>query len=124
MKPRKPKANEPSLRDRLSEKFDADLLADYELEGRKAIAEARAKAPEKYLDTVSRRIAAVEPKTGGYEDCKTKEDLGRALLKSVGATDDEITEDMITEALKLNDECVDQLLAIKAAAAAAEDVIQ
>jgi len=68
----------------LSEKFDADLLADYESNGSKAIAEARAKAPEKYLDTVSRRIAAVEPKTDGFEGCKTKEDLGRALLKSVG----------------------------------------
>src|SRR5215468_5989555 len=107
MKPKKQKPAKPSLRDQLSEKFDADLLADYESNGSKAIAEARAKAPEKYLDTVSRRIAAVEPKTDGFEGCKTKEDLGRALLKSVGFDDPD--DDSIQQAIELNNKLIDDL---------------
>jgi len=61
-------------------------------------------------------IASTEPKADGFDSCRTKEDLGRALLKSVGANEYEITGDMIAEALKCNEAFIDQLQAIRAAA--------
>src|SRR5262249_16467164 len=87
MKSRKLKANEQGGGDKLAAKFDADLLADYETNGPEAIREARLKSPEKYLETVNRRIAAVEPKADDYENCNSHKDIARKMLQSVGFQD-------------------------------------
>ena len=58
----------------------------------------------------------VEPKPEGFEGCRTPRDLDIALLKSVNIDEYEITEDMIKEALKCNDDFINQLQAIRAAA--------
>src|SRR5262245_5958180 len=109
MKPRKPKPSEPSVRDKLSAKFDADLLADYEVHGSKAIEQAREKSPEKYLETVGRRIAAVEPTSDGFESCKSMEEIGIKLLESVGFPRDIQTPSMIQAAIEANDAFIAKL---------------
>src|SRR5262245_38776385 len=113
---KKPKANEPSLRDKLSAKFDADLLADYEAHGREAIAKVREKYPENWVDAVGRRISANEPKADGYGSCQSLREIGIKLLKEVGCDEFEMTEDMIEAAMAANEAFIERLKQIKAEA--------
>jgi hypothetical protein len=118
---KKPKPNEPSVRDKLSAKFDADLLADYEAHGREAIAATREKYPEKWVDVVHRRIGATELKDDGYENCQSWEDIARKNLKSVGVIDEIITPHVLERAIAANDRFVAEMQQIRAEA---EGVIQ
>jgi len=116
MKPKKPKASEPSTRDKLSAAFLKAFQSDFENFGIGAIEKLREENPAKYAEIASRLIAMVEPPLEGFEGCRTPRDLGIALLKSVNINEFEMTEDMIAEALKCNDAFIDQLQAIRAAA--------
>jgi len=110
---KKPKAaNEPSTRDKLSAKFDADLLADYEAHGREAIAAAREKSPEKWLDAVGRRISAIEPRPDGYESCQDMREIAIKHLQSIGFSDPD--ERSIQAAIEANDIFVNTLQQIRA----------
>lgn len=114
MKPRKPKPNEPSIREKLSAKFDADLLADYLAHGPEAIAEARQKSPEKWLDTVNRRVGTTEPRRDGFASAQNMQDIGRKLLQSIGFTEpDDIS---IQRAIQANNAFMARLEAIYHAA--------
>ena len=116
MKPKKPKASEPSVRDKLSAAFLKAFQSDFESFGIEAIEKLREENPAKYAEIASRLIAVVEPPLEGFEGCRTPRDLGIALLKSVGANEFEMSEDMITEAIKCNDQFINALQAIRAAA--------
>jgi len=116
MKLKKPKPTEPSVRDKLSAAFLKAFQNDFEINGIEAIEKLRKENPAKYAEIASRLIAVVEPPVEGFEGCRTPRDLGIALLKSVHINEYEITEEMIAEALKRNDEFIDQLQAIRAAA--------
>jgi len=96
MKPKKPKASEPSVRDKLSAAFLKAFQSDFESFGIEAIEKLREENPAKYAEIASRLIAVVEPPLEGFEGCRTPRDLGIALLKSVGANEFEMSEDMIT----------------------------
>jgi len=116
MKLKKPKASEPSTRDKLSAAFLKAFQSDFDSFGIKAIEKLREENPAKYAEIASRLIAMVEPPLEGFEGCRTPRDLGIALLKSVGANDFELTEEAIEEAIKCNDNFIDALQAIRAAA--------
>jgi hypothetical protein len=109
MKPKKPKPNQPSARDKLAAKFDADLLADYELHGPEAIAAAREKSPEKYLETVNRRSTEAKADSA-IKDVRT---IVIDLLKDAGMTEDMMSENDITDATKARETLINVLLAIK-----------
>jgi hypothetical protein len=111
---------ELSARDKLSAKFDADLLADYEANGPQAIAAARVKAPDKYLDTVNRRIAAVEPNSEAVQDAKNMHDLAFRILKKFGCNEFNISEDMLEDVIAENNRHLDAVQAIPARAEAKE----
>jgi len=116
MKPKKPKASEPSVRDKLSASFLKAFQSDFENFGIEAIEKLREENPAKYAEIASRLIAMVEPPVEGFEGCRSPRDLGIALLKSVNINEFEMTEDMIAQALKCNDDFIDRLQAIRAAA--------
>ena len=116
MKAKKPKPTEPSALDKLSASFVKAFQNDFESFGIGAIEKLRQENPAKYAEIASRLIAEVEPRPEGFEGYRSPRDLGIALLKSVHVNEYEITEDMIAEALKCNDDFINALQAIRAAA--------
>jgi hypothetical protein len=110
MKPRKAKASEPSLRDRLSANFLAAFQADFAANGVAAIEALRQKSPEKYSEIAARLIAATEPPSSDdFGKAQSMQDIGRGLLKQVGLHEDAITEQMIEQAIAANDALVARL---------------
>ena len=110
MKPRKPKPTEPSTRDKLSASFLKAFQNDFETYGGETIEKLREESPSKYAEIAAKLIAAIEPRGEGFDSCRTKEDLGRALLESVGFNDPD--DDSIQQAIQLNDKFIDDLQAI------------
>jgi len=110
MKSRKPKAGEPSLRDKLSTAFVTALEADFDANGVTAIQELRTKSPEKYCEIAARLIAATEPRGDVGYDCQTQQDIGRKLLQSVGFADPD--EASIEDAVRANDDFIERLKSI------------
>src|SRR5262249_29713493 len=94
---RKPKAAEPSLRDKLSEAFLKAFEGAFELNGVDVIKQLRLKSPEKYAEIASRLIAATEPHADDFTSANNPHELGFKLLKSVGASDFDIDQGMIEE---------------------------
>src|SRR5262249_25887855 len=114
---RKPKAAEPSLRDKLSEAFLKAFEGDFEVNGVEVIKQLRLKSPEKYAEIASRLIAATEPpKADDFASAKNPHELGFRLLKSVGAGDFDIDEHMIEAALAAQDIFIAALQDIRAKA--------
>ena len=114
----KPKKLQPTLRQQLSEPL-RDFVNDFKMHGKSVLEKVRQNNPEKYLELSTKLlplVAALDLGADDFADCRTPRDLGIALLKSVKIDEFEITEDMITEALKGNDVLIDKLLAIKSAA--------
>ena len=111
MKLKKPKASEPSARDKLSAAFLKAFEADFENYGIEAIEKLREESPAKYAEIAARLITATEPKS---EEPKDVRSLAIRELKDVGAF--EVTEDMIEQVIKAGEEHLDKVLAIKAAA--------
>src|SRR5215475_14306365 len=100
---KKPKANEPSLRDKLSAAYLEAFEADFAANGVSVIEQLRNKSPEKYAEICSRLIAAAEPPRGdGAADANSLPELGARLLRSVGMAEDAISESAIEEALAAN----------------------
>jgi hypothetical protein len=114
MKPRKTKATEPSLRDKLSAAFLEAFQADFEENGKAVIEALRNKSPDKYTEIAARLIAATEPQSQptGFASCDSMEDIGVRLLESVGAPRDTITEAMVQAAINANDAFLERLAQI------------
>jgi hypothetical protein len=107
------KANEPSLRDKLSQNFMKAFESDFETHGVKVIEQLRLKSPEKYAEIAAKLIAAIEPKADGFEQCNDMESIGRRLLKQVGVDEHEATVEMVQEALSAQDVFIARLNQIR-----------
>ena len=120
MKARKSKTAEPSLRDKLSENFLRAFEADFSVNGADVIVRLREKFPERYAELAAKLIAATEPPAGRdvWSECKSTEDIGRELLRQVGAEEFAITPEMIEQALEANEKLIETLTAIAASHAA------
>src|SRR5215468_463447 len=116
MKPKKLKGTEPSAKDKLSADFTKRLEAKWREQGDNVLDAAFKESPTKIAEMIARLVSSTEPRSEGFEGCKTPRDLGIALLKSVHINEYEMTEDMIAQALKCNDDFIDRLQAIRAAA--------
>jgi hypothetical protein len=113
MKPRKTKATEPSLRDKLSQAFHAAFQADFAANGVAAIEALRQKSPEKYSEIAARLIAAIEPQPDGFNSANSMPEIGKRLLMSVGADEFSLTEDQIQAAVEANDDFIARLEQIR-----------
>ena len=118
MRTKKPKAAEPSARDKLSASFLKAFQNDFEMYGTETIEKLREKSPEKYAEIAAKLIAAIEPKADGFEQCRNKQDIGRKLLESIGFRDPD--DRSIEEALEANDRFITALQQIHACAQASE----
>jgi len=113
----KQKANEPSVRDKLSASFLKAFQNDFETYGVEAIEKLREESPSKYAEIASRLIAASEPKPeDGFESCRSLPEIAVKLLKSVGCDEFLVTDEMIEDALAANDAFIARLQEIRAAA--------
>src|SRR5262245_47032569 len=104
-----------SLVDELNEPL-RDFVADFKEHGSDALHKVREKSPEKYLELASKLlplVAALNPAANEVSQAKSKQDIGLALLKSVGVDEFIITEEMVQDAIAANDTFVDQLEAIR-----------
>src|SRR5262245_34402966 len=111
MKARKPKANEPSLRDRLSAKFIKDFEADFQEHGTDVIQQLREKHPDKYAVIATQLIASADPLGSVFSEAKSMRDIGLGLLAQVGCNNP--TEEQIQSAIQANDELVARLESIR-----------
>jgi hypothetical protein len=109
MKPKKPKGNEPSLRDKLSQNFLKAFESDFEANGVEAIEKLRMENPAKSAEIASRLIAATEPKAEGFKACENMHEIGFKLLQQAGISEFDITEAMIQDAIAANDAFIARL---------------
>jgi hypothetical protein len=109
MKPKKPKGNEPSLRDKLSQNFLKAFESDFATNGVEVIRQLRLKSPEKYADIASRLIAATEPQAEGFKACQNMHEIAFKLLQNAGVNEFDITEAMIEDAIAANDAFIAKL---------------
>jgi hypothetical protein len=121
MKPSKPKASEPSLRDKLSKNFLEALEADFREYGKDVIEQMRTKDPTRYAELAGKMIMTTEPREPSLENARNMHDVAVALLKSVGFVDPD--DDAIEQAIKANDAFINRLQAIHQCAMASETEI-
>ena len=113
MKPRKPKSGEPSLREKLSQKFLEALEADFQLHGLTVLEKMRESSPERYAELAAKMIMSAEPpeQKDGFASDNSMEAIGRRLLKSVGLIEPDNTA--IEAAIAANNRFIEQLEAIR-----------
>src|SRR5262245_41073166 len=113
MKPRKPKASEPSLRDKLSAQFMKDFEEDFAANGKAVIEQLRQRSPEKYADIAARLIAQTEPPNpNDLSQAKSLAEVARMLLQGVGLRDP--SDQQIEQAMAANSRLMCELEQIAA----------
>src|SRR5262245_21615299 len=119
---KKLKADEPSLRDKLSQSYLEAFQADFAANGVSLIEQLRNKSPDKYAEIAARLIAATEPRPNpdGIANANSLPELGMRLLRSVGMAEDAISESAIEEALAANSRFITALEEIAARSASRE----
>ena len=113
MKPRKPKP-EPSLLDQLHGPLK-DFVSDFKNNAAEALKTVRERDPSKYLELSTKLlplVAALNPASNDFAKCQSFEDIGRTLLKSVGADEFNLTTDQIEAAIAANNKFIEQLAGI------------
>ena len=102
---KKLKGNEPSLVDELSKPLRG-FVEDFKEHGNDALRTVRERNPEKYLELSTKLlplVAALNPASNDITESRSHEDLGRALLRSVGVSDDDMDADAIAAAIEVRD---------------------
>src|SRR5262245_23631344 len=113
MKPKKSKATEPSLRDKLSANFMKAFEADFAANGVDVIEKLRERSPEKYAELAAKLIAQSEPPDpNDVNNAKTSEDLMRHALGKMGIANP--TEQQLEMAVAANSRFMSELEMIAA----------
>src|SRR5262245_17348764 len=117
MKPKKSKAAEPSLRDKLSANFMKAFEADFADNGVTVIEQLRQRSPEKYAELAAKLIAQSEPPDpNDVNNAKTSEDLMRHALARMGVANP--SETQVQMAVAANSRFMTELEQIAAVAIA------
>src|SRR5262249_26510458 len=98
MRLKKPKAVEPSAKDKLSADFTERLEKKWREQGDAVLEAAFKESPTKIAEMIARLVSTTEAKEGGYGACRDMHEVGIKLLKSIGFNDPD--EASIQEALK------------------------
>src|SRR5262245_41324953 len=124
MKPKKPKASEPSLRTKLSKSFHETLEQDFRLYGKNVIEQMRQSDPTRYAELAGKLIMATEPPAEGidFKNAQSMHEIGTKLLQSFGVP--EPADIFVEQAIAANDQFVLTLKNIAACAQADEGQIQ
>src|ERR1700746_2457731 len=97
MKPKKLKANEPSLLDQLNGPL-RDFVADIRAHGVSTFQRLREENPSKYIELSTKLITlivTIKPAPDDFQNAQSLQDIGRALLKSVGLHEDWMTDSVV-----------------------------
>src|SRR5262249_27662863 len=115
MKPKKPQAGEPSLRNKLSQAFLEALEADFREYGNGVIETMRQKDPTRYAELAGKFILTAEQSPAGldFKSAKSMQDIGKKLMQSVGMDERTITAEMVQAAIDANNEFIAQLEGIR-----------
>src|SRR5262249_4510746 len=115
MKPKKPKASEPSLRDKLSQAFLEALEADFREYGKSVIETMRQKDPTRYAELAGKLILTAEQPPAGidFKSARSMEEIGKKLMQSVGMDERIISPEMVQAAIEANNAFIAQLEAIR-----------
>jgi hypothetical protein len=110
---RKPKSGEPSLRERLSQKFLEALQEDFELYGKTVLEKMRESHPERYAELAAKMIMTAEPQQNptGIGGANSMHDVGARLLQSIGMVEPD--DAAIAAAIEANDAFLAALEAIR-----------
>ena len=94
------KSSEPSLRDKLTEKFIEALEADWQQHGTEIIQRLREKHPERYADIVARLTTPIEPPPvpASFHAGMSQSDIALRMLRDLGVPDGGATPSMIEAA--------------------------
>jgi len=111
---KKPKPTEPSAKDKLSADFTKRLEAKWREQGDNVLDAAFKESPTKIAEMIARLVSSTEPHPEGLESAKNMHDVAVALLKRVGFNDPD--PDSIERAIEANDNFINELQAIRAAA--------
>jgi hypothetical protein len=117
MKPRKPKP-EVSLLDQLSAPLRS-FVTDFKAHGATTLEDLRQRNPEKYIEQSIKLIgliATLKPEPSGFHSTRSMQDIGRELLKSVGCSEDAMSDGAVEEVIAANDIFIAKLEAIRARA--------
>jgi hypothetical protein len=114
MAPKSKTTIEPSLRAKLSQAFLEALQLDFAEYGKGVIEDMRQKDPTRYAELAGRLIMTFEqPAEGSWDDCKSMQDIGRKLLKSVGCDESAMSDGVVEQAIAANDAFIAKLEAIR-----------
>jgi hypothetical protein len=107
------KSAEPSLRDKLSQKFLEALEADFAMYGAEVLTKMRETDPTRYAELAGKLIMSAEPPGPDvdFNKARSMHDMGRLLLKSVGL--DDPSDEEVTCAIAANDAFVQRLEEIR-----------
>ena len=104
---------EPSAKDKLSADFTKRLEEKSREKGDEVLEAAFKESPTKIAEMIARLVSSSEPKPDGFESCQSMREIGIKLLKDIGCDEFELTEDMITDALKAQEAFIAGLKAIR-----------
>src|SRR5262245_13351876 len=124
MKPRKAKPTKASLVEELSEPL-RDFVSDFKAHGKSALEQVRERSPEKYLELSTKLlplVAALNPGASGFSDCQSQNDIAFRLLRSMGVSEFDISEQMVQDAIEANDTFVATLRNIAALAQTSDEM--
>src|SRR5262245_1830630 len=124
-KPTKTKPIKASLVEELSEPL-RDFVSDFKLHGKSALETVRERSPEKYLELSTKLlplVAALNPGASGFSDCQSQNEIAVRLLRSMGVSEFDISEQMVADAVQANEKFVATLKNIAALAQVSEDEI-
>jgi hypothetical protein len=109
MKPRKPRASEPSVRDKLNADFTRRLEKKWLEQGDDILDAACKETPTKIVEMIARLIASNEPPAEGigFKSAQSTHEIAVRLLQSFGVSEPDDT--LIAQAVEANDTFIDTL---------------
>jgi len=123
-KPTKPKPTKASLVEELSEPL-RDFVSDFKLHGKSALEQVRERSPEKYLELSTKLlplVAALNPGASNFSDAQSQSEIAFRLLRSMGVSEFDISEQMVQDAIEANDTFVATLKNIAALAQTSDEM--
>jgi hypothetical protein len=107
MKSQKPKASEPSARDKLSADFTRRLEKKWLEQGDDILDAACKETPTKIVEMIARLVAPIEPPVEGFKSAQSTHEIAVRLLEAFGVHEPDDT--LIAQAVEANDTFIDTL---------------
>ena len=91
-------------------------MNDFKTHGKTVLEQVRERNPEKYLELSTKLaglVAMIKPQPSDMSKARTHEEIAIATLKAIGMEEEDITPNMIVEAIQANNNFLARLEAIR-----------